>query len=120
MKKLLLIISIVANIGLIAFYFLMTNKTPQPNILEKVSMKNDSILDYEITSMKNFETVYFNRNDSIYKNLWGEAFENEPEKAFLISCSYYYVTKDTSILKDIGVSIEQLEQSYQRKMKLEH
>ncbi len=120
MKNLLLIISIVINIGLIAFYFLRTDKVPQSNISANVSKKNDSIPDYEITSMKNFETVYFNRNDSIYKDVWGEAFENEPEKAFLISCSYYYVTKDTNILKDIVVSMEQLEQSYQRKMKLGH
>lgn len=116
----LLIISVVVNIGLIAFYFLRTNKTPQPNLSANVFKKNDSISDYEITSMKNFDAVYFNRKDSIYKNVWGEAFENEPEKAFLISCSYYYVTKDTNILKDIGVSIEQLEQAYQRKMKLGH
>ena len=70
--------------------------------------------------MKNFETVFFGKNDSTYKDLWGEAFENEPEKAFLISCSYYYITKDSSILKDIGVSVEQIEQSYQRKMKVGH
>lgn len=118
MKNLLLIISIVVNIGLSIFCFLGSNKTPQHITSSNMSKKNDSIPDYDITSMRNFESVYFNRNDSIYKDIWGKAFENEPEKSFLISCSYYYVTKDTSILKDILVSIEQLEQSYQRKMKL--
>jgi hypothetical protein len=118
MKNLLLVISIAANFGLIAFCFLRTPKTHQSVVLSNVSKKSDGIPDYEITSMRNFETVYFNRNDSIYKNVWGEAFENEPEKAFLISCSYYFVTKDTSILKDIGVSVDQIEQSYQRKMKV--
>lgn len=120
MKNLLLVISIVLNIGLIVFCFYMTNNESQSNISATVSKKNDNIPDYEITSMKNFETVYFNKNDSIYKDIWGDAFENEPEKAFLISCSYYYVTKDTSILKNIEISIEQLEMSYQRKMKVGH
>ncbi len=83
-----------------------------------VNGKNDSISKYEITSMKNFETVYFNKNDSIYKEIWGDAFENEPEKAFLICCTYYYVTKDTSVLKDIEISIEQLDQAYQSKIKI--
>lgn len=112
-----MIMSIGINIGLVVFYSLRNNdKLPQSHISNDLKKKNDSIPDYEITSMKNFETIFFNKNDSIYKNIWGKAFENEPEKAFLISCSYYYLTNDTSVLKDVNVSIGQLEHSYQRKV----
>ncbi len=70
--------------------------------------------------MKNFKAVYLNKNDSLYKDLWSEAFENEPEQAFLIACSYYYVKKDTAILKDIKVSIEQLEHAYKRRIMIDY
>jgi hypothetical protein len=115
MKNTLFAISILLNIASFALYFYKTMEI-QSNI-STIPAKNTDTVDYEITSMKNFESVFFNRNDSLYKALWNEAFEDEPEKAFLISCSYFYMTKDKRIKKDIEVSANQLEISYQRKFK---
>ena len=115
MKNKLLVLSVIVNIGLIIFCCIKHTHS-QPNL----SAKKDtlSVWAYEITLRRNFETVYFNKNDNIYKDLWGRAFEDEPEQAFLISCSYFYVTKDKRVLKDIEVSAEQLEQAYQRELKI--
>jgi hypothetical protein len=115
MKNALLIISIFLNIGLSVLYYFKTK--PMQEKSSAIPVNNMDTVDYEITSMKNFEAVYFNRNDSLYKDLWSEAFENEPEKAFLIPCSYFYTTKDEKVLNDIKVSAEQLETAYQRKSK---
>ncbi len=116
MKNILFAISFFLNIVLFALYYFKTKPIQQNT--SAIPAKNIDTPDYEITSMKNFERVYFNRNDSLYKALWNEAFENEPEKAFLISCSYFYVTEDKRIKKDIEVSANQLETSYQRKFKI--
>ena len=117
MKNILFVISILLNISLLA-WGLLKIKQIQTNV-SVIPANNMDTLEYEITSMKNFENVYFNRNDSLYKELWSEAFENEPEKAFLISCSYYYVTKNNKIKQDIEVSSEQLESVYQKKFIME-
>jgi hypothetical protein len=114
MKNILFAISIFLNIVLFALY--CYDITPIQSNISTIPAKNMDTMDYEITSMKNFENVYFNKNDSLYKDLWNEAFENQPQSAFLISCSYFYATKDKRILKDIKVSIEQLESVYQRKI----
>lgn len=118
MKNVLLIISIFLNIGLSAIYYYKTKSIQEKKCTIPVS--DMDTVDYEITSMKNFESVYFNRNDSLYKDLWNEAFENQPQSAFLISCSYFYVTKDKRILKDIEVSAQQLEDVYQRNFKIDN
>lgn len=119
MKNIILIASIALNIAL-GIFCVSRIKTPRSEP-DTVSVHGeDPMPDYEITSKKNFEAVYFNRNDSLYKDLWGEAFENEPEKSFLIACSYYYVTKDTSIINDIETSAKQLEEGglYNRKLRI--
>lgn len=113
MKNMLLIISILLNIGLFSLYYLKTEAIKTRT--SEITTRDIDTTDYEITSMKNFESVYFDRNDTLYKDLWGEAFENQPQSAFLISSSYYYVTKDKRILEDIAVSISQLESMYPRK-----
>lgn len=111
----MLIVSLIINFGLVAYCCTRVKpKLPPENATTKNTTK-----DYEIASMKNFENVYLNRNDSIYKQIWNEAFENQPQSAFLISCSYFYVTKDKRILKDIEVSTQQLESVYQRKFLIE-
>jgi hypothetical protein len=115
MKNIPLIVSVLLNIVLIAKYCFMV----EPKEENAFSNSINKHLDYEITSMNNFEEVYFSRNDSLYNELWGEAFENEPQRAFLISCSYFYVTKDKRILKDIELSAEQMEDVYQRKFKID-
>jgi hypothetical protein len=69
---------------------------------------------FEISSPDNFESVFVHQNDSIYRRIWSEAFENHPETAFLISCSYYLVTKDSSILNDVEISESQLETMYNK------
>ncbi len=109
MKSIFLIFSLLANIGLLIFCFYI-KKDPE---LIPIDGKNP-MPDYEITSTDNFKKVFFDRNDSLYKDLWGEAFENEPEKAFLISCAYNYVTQDTSAIHDIKISADQLETMYHK------
>ena len=117
MKNKILILSIGINIGLLIFCCFKTKIFKTKISTNPVS--NIDTVSYDIESMRNFETVFISRNDSIYKSIWNEAFENEPEKAFLISCSYYYVTKDKRILKNIEMSILQLQDVYQRKFKID-
>jgi hypothetical protein len=111
MKNIFLFISIIFNIIIIGLY--LYNQDLQ-SVENRVRIA-DTIIDYEITSSKNFEAVFIFKNDSIYNRLWSEAFENQPEKAFLISTSYFYVTGRKQALKNIETSKEQLETIYHKK-----
>jgi hypothetical protein len=119
MKNALLILSLLLNIGLAAFCVVKIKTSSSPSSDISIDGKYP-IPDYKITSKKNFKEVYFEQNDSLYKDLWNEAFENEPEEAFLISCSYFYVTKDTNVVEDIKTSVRQLEEKglYNRELKI--
>lgn len=61
---------------------------------------------------ENFEALFVHHNDSVYRRVWGHSFQDWPESAFLVACSYYYVTKQDTLLHDNAVSKEQLEQIY--------
>lgn len=117
-KNILLLISFLVNIGLAIYCYSIFQNNSKTALPLNTKIRNGNIPDFEITSMKNFENVYYDMNDSIYKEMWGKAFENEPEKAFLISCSYYFIRRDTNILKDIKISVDQLDQAYQNNMKI--
>ena len=117
-KNILLLISFLVNIGLAIYCYSKFQNNSKTALPLNTKIRNGNIPDFEITSMKNFENVYYDMNDSIYKEMWGKAFENEPEKAFLISCSYYFIRRDTNILKDIKISVDQLDQAYQNNMKI--
>ncbi len=91
-----------------------TNQNTHSSITNQI---DDSLRDlWNIGATNNFENVYFKRNDSIYKRLWYEAYENEPPSAFLISCTYYYVSRNDSVLNDIELSKTQLESIYHCKL----
>ncbi|HPT13796.1 MAG TPA: hypothetical protein PK796_03330 [Bacteroidales bacterium] len=121
MKKIriLLILSIFLNlVFLVIIYFLrkedkVVKETKEPNKIEiQRQTENDVIL------RKNFESMFYKCNDSIYRNVWNSAFEEEPEMAFLISSTYYFVTKDDKILKDIETSNSQLKEIYYQKINI--
>lgn len=70
--------------------------------------------DFRISN--NFVNLYVNKNDSIYKQIWRSAYEDKPTDAFLISSTYYFVTKNKSILKDVEMSKSQVEEIYGKKI----
>jgi len=115
MKTALLILSVAINIVFAVSYYGSDRKELTPKSEAKPAALPVQARHFEITTRQNFEAVYFNSNDSIYKRCWNEAFENHPESAFLIACSYFYVTGNKWILDDIKVSAGQLEHAYQRK-----
>lgn len=69
-------------------------------------------MDVDITSNRNFDNVFFKKNDSLYKEIWNHEFENSPEQAFLIACGYYYLTRDLRVKKDVDQSYSQLTTIY--------
>ncbi len=107
MTKIVLTISIAANLLLILI--LLT----KPDTKSKVKPKTRNI-DYSITSADNFEKVIIEKNDSVYKRIWNQAFENQPEMAFLISVAYFHSTKKELVIEDIEKSKSQLKKMYHR------
>jgi hypothetical protein len=112
MMKFFLILSITVNLLIALFFILNSNRS---NKIKAVN-KRMAIHDFEITSTDNFESVFIEKNDSVYGRIWNDAFQNQPEKAFLISCSYFLVTKNQNILKDIEISESQLETMYHKRI----
>ena len=115
MKNIILILSLIFNLAMLAFFWDDLKRHRDSDTRSKAEAYYPEV-DWEITSTKNFESVFIKKNDSIYKRLWNEAFENQPPSAFLISCTYFFVTKDTSVLNDIELSKEQLETMYNEKI----
>jgi hypothetical protein len=91
--------------------FETTHKTD--NVTPKIS-----IIYKQLGFTTHFEDVYFNLNDSIYHEIWKEAYKEYPEDAFLISTSYYYVTKQNKALKDINTSMKKLQTMYHDTMRV--
>jgi len=117
MRNKLFYTSIALNIFLLIFC-LLKFRSSQGKSNSSADVAQSRPVDYEISSNANFRTVYIKRNDSVYKRLWNEAFENQPEYAFLISCTYYYVTGNEIIKKDIELSKKQLEEIYHTQLLL--
>lgn len=72
-----------------------------------------------VSQSQNFESLFINHSDSAYHRIWNHSFQNWPESAFLVACSYYYVTKRDTVLHDIAISKEQLEQMYHSRIVIE-
>lgn len=60
----------------------------------------------------NFRKIFIERNDSVYKEVFSKSFEDLPEQAFLLSSTYFFLTKDSLVLKDMKVACSQLESIY--------
>ena len=94
-SKLFFFISLVINIILVS-YFISTSKLKGDS-----HTKNQVIQDKDLSVQYNFKKIFIEKNDSVYKRIFSLAFENNPVQAYLLSCTYYTVTKDTTIKKDI-------------------
>lgn len=48
----------------------------------------------------------------MYKHIFSTSFENSPVQAYLLSCTYYTVTKDSTIKKDIEMIGSEIKEIY--------
>jgi hypothetical protein len=106
-SKLYFIISLIVNIILVS-YFISTNKWKG----EDGHTINQNIQKENLSVQYNFEKIFIEKNDSVYKRIFSLAFENNPVQAYLLSCTYYTVTKDTTIKKDIKMISTEIKAIY--------
>ncbi|HEY0652123.1 MAG TPA: hypothetical protein VGD65_03305 [Chryseosolibacter sp.] len=106
MNKLILIFSLLLNVGLTLLLLFGRQEKAPGKILANRNK------DYDITSFSNFKSVFIEKDDSVYLGLWNQAFQEEPEIAFLLSSSYYHTTKNRDLLKHIELSNSQLKTIY--------
>jgi hypothetical protein len=111
--KIPLSISVLVNIILITgIIFRHYDLRHAQDLMESgVSKKNR---DLYIKSYDNFDSVFFKRNDSLYRELWNEAMQDDPEQAFLMACSYFYLTKDNKIKFTVDNAYDQLKIIYHK------
>jgi len=116
MKKIkyFLFASIIINVLMLSIVLIQNNLLKEKKAIKTLNDKEIK-MDYDITSNENFEKIFFDNNDSLYSVQFNEAFENQPEMALLISCTYYFITKNEKVLDDINLSISQLKEIYVRK-----
>jgi len=94
--KIVATISIVINFTLLFLLFIkFNNKENNIKDIPKLSQNED------LSNRYNFEKIFLEKNDSVYKNVFNRSFEDFPVQAYLLACTYYMIKKDTSIKQDI-------------------
>ncbi|UUC46565.1 hypothetical protein [Flavobacterium cerinum] len=62
-----------------------------------------------------YRNVFLKRNDSLYEKYFYMYYEDSPYEAYLLANSYYLLTKSDSVLKDVELAKEQLDEIYSTK-----
>ena len=111
-------LSVLINVILFIVVLVQNSKLKRKSVLKEINNLQLSA-DNNVTSHLNFDSIFFQKNDTVYNKIWSQAFENTPEEAFLISCSYFLITKKSEVLDDIFVSGQQLEEMYHKKLAIQ-
>lgn len=103
--KIISIVSIVINIVLLFVIFKNYNENKSINVPMLPQ-------DKDLSSRYNFEKIFLEKNDSVYKIVYNKSFEDLPVQAYLLACTYYLLKKDSSSKKDIEMINSEIKAIY--------
>lgn len=107
MKKISIILYVSLALNLILAYVIFTNaKTATKN---KLALDYKPSLNIDLSDKYNFQKIFIEKNDSVYRSVYNKSFEDNPVNAFLLACSYYVITNDTIHKKDVIMANTELE-----------
>lgn len=69
-------------------------------------------------SIPDFERIFLEKNDSVYKTIFNLPFEEYPVQAYLLACTYYMLKKDNSARNDFRMMSAEIESIYGKPPKI--
>ena len=102
--RIITVVSVAANF---IFLFMLYKSTKS-----KVVNTATSSVSKDLSIHHDFEKIFLEKNDSIYRMIYGKSFEELPVQAYLLACTYYLVKKDSSSKKDIQMISSEIKAIY--------
>jgi hypothetical protein len=107
MKNKFLVFSLVLNFVVIFYCAFLQKKINKYEQRSEIDNTHGNL-----SIQHNFKKVFVEKSDSVYKIIFGTSFENNPVEAYLIASSYYLLTKNPAIKKDIMMVNTELQPIY--------
>ena len=103
--RIITVVSVAANFIFLFMLYKSTNRSKEVNT-------SISSVSKDLSIHHNFEKIFLEKNDSIYRMVYGKSFEELPVQAYLLACTYYLVKKDSSSKKDIQMISSEIKAIY--------
>jgi hypothetical protein len=107
--KVIAIFSLVINLVLGVLLF-----KPSSSKTTKYSTGDTLAKEKDLSVRYNFEKIFLEKNDSVYREVFNKSFEDLPVQAYLLACTYYLLKKDTITKKDIEMISSEIKGIYGR------
>lgn len=103
-----LIMSIIMNIYWgITFYYSKKDKIENFSYLDQ---KSPDCL--ELFNKTNYQKIFIEKNDSTYREYFNRFFVNTPGQSFLLACTFYLLSNDKKIKRDIQAVLSEMKGMY--------